>query len=317
MTKFIIRRLLLCLITFLGITIIVFGMTAMAPGSPIDALLADPGMTIQEMERRSAQLGLDQPLYVQYFTWLGELLKGNLGFSYRTSRSVNAMIGERLGPTMLLTFTSLFLAYLIAIPIGIASAKKPYSLRDYVSSACALITTALPGFFMGMVFIYIFSLKLGALPVGGMYSSGADKSFLSLLQHLILPALCLTIQQLGNVMRQTRSNMLEVLNEDYTRTAHAKGLNEFNVVYKHALRNAMIPIVTLFGTSIPFLIGGAVVTEQVFSWPGIGMLMVSSIQARDYPVIMGITVIVAIAVLLGNLLVDIAYGFLDPRIRYD
>lgn len=317
MSKYIIRRLLLCLVTFFGITVIVFIMNNMAPGSPLDALLADPGMTVQEMERRAQQLGLDQPLFVQYFSWLGELLKGNLGFSFRMSRSVNSIIAERLGPTLLLTFTSLVIAYLIAIPIGIASAKHPYSLGDYISSAGALTATALPGFFMGMIFIYVFALKLKWLPIGGMYSSSSDKSFWSMLQHLMLPAMCLAIQQIGNVMRQVRSNMLEVLGEDYVRTARAKGVSEHNVVYQHALRNAMIPVVTLFGTSIPFLIGGAVVTEQIFSWPGIGMLMVSSIQARDYPVIMGITVVVSIAVLLGNLLVDLAYGLLDPRIRYD
>ncbi len=317
MAKYFIRRLALCVITFIGITIIVYSMASLAPGSPLDAMLAEPGMSLEEQERLAEQWGLDRPVIVQYFSWFGQMVKGNLGYSYRTSQKVTDMVLEKLGPTVLLTFTSLILAYLIAIPIGIRSARKPYSAGDYVSSTCALIANALPGFFMGMVAIYLFSVKLGWLPMSGMYTSSSDKSVLDVARHLILPALCLAIQQLGSVMRQVRSNMLDILGEDYVRTARAKGLAEKRVVFLHALRNSMIPIITLFSTSIPFLIGGAVVTESIFSWPGLGSLMVTSIQARDYPVIMGISVVVALAVLIGNLLVDLVYGLLDPRVRYD
>jgi len=228
-----------------------------------------------------------------------------------------AMVGQRLGPTLLLTFASLLLAYLIAVPVGVFSATHPYSLGDYISSTAVLIVTAFPGFFLGMVFIYLFAVKLPILPMGGMYGSSSHKTALSMLDHLIMPATCLALQQLGNVMRQVRSSMREVLGEDYVRTARAKGLGENTVVYRHAFRNALIPVATLFSTSLPFLIGGAVVTEQVFSWPGMGQLMVTSILARDYPVIMGITVVVSLFVLIGNLLVDLLYGLLDPRIRYD
>jgi peptide/nickel transport system permease protein len=316
-SQYILRRVLCGIVTFFGITVIVYVMASFAPGSPMDAMLADPGMTAEEVARRAVQLGLDKPVYVQYFGWLGELLHGNLGFSYRTSQSVVTMIGQRLGPTLLLTFTSLLIAYLIAIPIGIYSSTHPYSTGDYISSTAILTATAFPGFFIGMIFIYLFAVKLPLFPMGGMYSSSSHKTFLSMIEHLAMPAMCLALQQLGNVMRQVRGSMREVLGEDYVRTARAKGLNEHVVVYRHAFRNALIPVATLFSTSLPFLIGGAVVTEQVFSWPGMGALMVTSILARDYPVIMGITVVVSIFVLIGNLLVDLAYGLLDPRIRYD
>jgi len=317
MSKYIARRLLLGILTFFGITVIVFFVSYAAPGTPLDYLLADPTISKEELARRAAQLGLDQPVYVQYFSWLKQLLRGNLGFSYRTYRSVTEMIGERLGNTLLLTFSSLFLTYLVAIPIGIHSARRPYSKSDFAAAAGALVVMALPGFFVGMFFIYLFSAKLGWLPMSGMYSSNASRSALDLLSHLIMPAICLAMQQIGNVMRQMRSSMLEVLSEDYIRTARSEGISERRVVYTHALRNALAPMATLLGSSLPFLVGGAVVTEQVFSWPGIGSLMVSSITTRDYPVIIGITVVVAIAVLLGNLLVDIAYGILDPKVRYN
>ena len=317
MSQYIVRRIMFGIVTFFGITIIVYAMTSFAPGSPLDAMLADPGMTAGEVARRPSKWGLDEPIYRQCVTWLGQLLRGNLGFSYRTSQSVMAMVGQRLGPTLLLTFASLLLAYLIAVPVGIFSATHPYSLGDYLSSTAVLIVTAFPGFFLGMVFIYLFAVKLPILPMGGMYGSSSHKTALSMLDHLIMPATCLALQQLGNVMRPVRSSMRAVLGEDYVRTARAKGLGENMVVYRHAFRNALIPVATLFSTSLPFLIGGAVVTEQVFSWPGMGQLMVTSILARDYPVIMGITVVVSLFVLIGNLLVDLLYGLLDPRIRYD
>jgi peptide/nickel transport system permease protein len=317
MGNYIFRRLLLVIVTFLGITIIVFFISYMAPGSPIDYLLAEPTISAEELVRRAEQLGLHKPVYIQYFSWLGQLLHGNLGFSYRTYRSVSEMIRECLGNTLLLTFSSLLIAYIIAIPIGIYSARRPYSPGDFLSATGALFAMAMPGFVIGMFFIFIFSAKLGWLPMSGMSSSNTSRSALDVLLHLIMPSLCLAIQQIGYIMRQMRSSMLDVLNEDYIRAARAKGLSTHHVVYTHALRNALAPMVTLFGTSLPFLIGGAVVTEQVFTWPGIGSLMVSSITARDYPVIMGITVVVAIAVLIGNLIVDITYGILDPKIRYN
>ena len=255
-------------------------------------------------------------MFIQYFYWLKELLIGNLGFSFRTGKPVLEMIASRIGPTFLLTFMSLVMAYVIAIPIGIISAIKPYTFWDYGSTVLAFLTAATPNFFLGLVCIFIFSVRLKLLPIGGMYYPGGEASISSLLIHLLMPSLVLAAQQFGSVMRHIRSGILEICREDYVRTARAKGVVERVVILKHILANSLIPIVTLLGLSIPFLVGGAVVTEQVFGWPGLGSLMVQSINARDYPVIMGITVVIAIAVLLGNLLADIAYGVLNPRISY-
>lgn len=317
MGNYIVRRIGLAIITFFGITILVYFMSTLAPGSPLDALMADPGMTKAELARRSAQLGLNQPAYIQYFTWLKELLHGNMGFSYTTYRPVTEIVTQRIGATLLLTVTAILLSYVIGIPLGIISSLKPYSLADYTSSTVAFILTGVPGFFTGMILIYIFSVVLQILPFGGMSDSGGSYSFLSVLQHLILPALAIALPEIGKVLRQVRGNMLEVLNEDYVRTARAKGVKESRVIVAHAFRNTLIPLVTILSGSVPFMIGGAVVVERVFGWPGLGTLMIDSITARDYPVIMGISVIIAAVVLIANLLTDIIYALLDPRITYN
>lgn len=314
--KYIIKRLLIAIPTFFGITILAYIISSMTPGSPLDMLLTDPYMTAEEIARRKVELGLDQPVIIQYFNWLMEFLKGNLGFSYRTHQPVIQMISQRIGPTLLLTCSSLIVSCLIAIPFGIMSATKPYSGWDYTSSGMSFLMAATPNFFAGLVFIYVFAVVLKVLPMGGMYDSSGTRSFGMLLKHLIMPTLVLSFQQIGSWVRYTRSSMMEVLEEDYIRTAKAKGLKWKTVICRHGLKNGLIPVVTEIGMSIPIMVGGAVVTEQVFSWPGIGTLMVQSINARDYPVIMGITVMVAAAVLIGNLVVDLIYGCLDPRISY-
>ena len=317
MTNYIIRRTALAVITFFGITILVYFMSTLAPGSPLDALLADPGMTKEEIARRSAELGLDQPVYIQYSSWLKEFLHGNMGFSYTSYRPVSDMITERIGATLSLTVTAILLSYLVGIPLGLISALKPYSLRDYSVSTAAFVMTGVPGFFLGMILIYIFAVKLKLLPFGGMYDSSGSHSIGVVIRHLILPAAAIAIPEIGKVMRHVRSNMLEVMNEDYVRTARAKGVRESAVVIVHAFRNTLIPIVTVLSGSIPFMIGGSVVVEKVFGWPGLGTLMINSITSRDYPVIMGISVVIAIVVLVTNLLVDILYAYLDPRITYN
>lgn len=317
MTNYIIRRTALAVITFFGITILVYFMSTLAPGSPLDALLADPGMTKEEIARRSAELGLDQPVYIQYLSWLKEFLHGNMGFSYTSYRPVSDMITERIGATLSLTVTAILLSYLVGIPLGLISALKPYSLRDYSVSTAAFVMTGVPGFFLGMILIYIFAVKLKLLPFGGMYDSSGSHSIGVVIRHLILPAAAIAIPEIGKVMRHVRSNMLEAMNEDYVRTARAKGVRESAVVIVHAFRNTLIPIVTVLSGSIPFMIGGSVVVEKVFGWPGLGTLMINSITSRDYPVIMGISVVIAIVVLVTNLLVDILYAYLDPRITYN
>ena len=314
MLKYTIKRLLIAIPTFLGITILVYLISELAPGGPLEMLVNDPMATKETMEALKEQMGLNDPAIVQYFRWLVNLLHGNLGVSYRNSLPVMGQVLEKLGPTLLLTLSSTVLSVIIAVPLGVMSAYKPYSAWDYISSGLAFVGASTPTFFTGLVLIYIFAVKLGILPMGGMYDAGIH-TFGSMIQHLILPCLVLTIFNIGSLLRQTRGSMMEVFNEDYIRTTRAKGLTEPRVVLVHGLRNALIPVVTVLSTMIPFMFGGAVVAEQVFSWPGLGSLMVQSINARDYPMIMGITVVIAAAVLIGNVLTDIAYSLLDPKIR--
>ena len=306
--KYIAKRLLIAIPTFLGITVLAYFILNLAPGSPLDALLADPKISPAELERKRIALGLDKPVVIQYFSWLNLLLHGDLGFSYSTQRPVAAMIGERLPATACLAGASILLSLIVAIPLGIYAASKPNSKRDYVSGGISLLMMATPNFFVGLVFIYLFAIVFKILPSGGMYDSAGVKSGAALMRHMIMPCLVLSFQQIGG--------MLEVMQEDYIRTARSKGLKKWGVIYKHGLKNALIPVITVVGMSIPSLVGGAVITEQVFGWPGVGSLMVTAINGRDYPVIMGITVMIAAAVLIANILTDVAYGLLDPRISY-
>lgn len=317
MPKYILRRIGLAIITFFGITVLVFMISSMASGSPLELLLSNQNISPAEVERQRIKLGLDQPIYIQYFNWLKKFFQGNLGESYRTGQPVMEMIMNGLWPTVLLAFSSVIVACLIAFPLGIQSARHQNRGWDNFSSLFSFLTTSTPSFFLALIFLYFFAVKLKLLPIGGMYESGQQETLGSLLQHLFMPAVVLGMQMVGSLIQYTRSSMLEVMREDYVRTARSKGLKERAVIIKHVLRNSLIPVVTYLGMEIPLLIGGAVVTEQVFSWPGIGNLMIKSIDSRDYPVVMGITVLVAVAVLVFNILTDLIYGILDPRIRYD
>lgn len=317
MPKYILRRIGLAIITFFGITVLVFMISSMASGSPLELLLSNQNISPAEVERQRIKLGLDQPIYIQYFNWLKNFFQGNLGESYRTGQPVMEMIMNGLWPTVLLAFSSVIVACLIAFPLGIQSARHQNRGWDNFSSLFSFLTTSTPSFFLALIFLYFFAVKLKLLPIGGMYESGQQETLSSLLQHLFMPAVVLGMQMVGSLIQYTRSSMLEVMREDYVRTARSKGLKERAVIIKHVLRNSLIPVVTYLGMEIPLLIGGAVVTEQVFSWPGIGNLMIKSIDSRDYPVVMGITVLVAVAVLVFNILTDLIYGILDPRIRYD
>ena len=317
MPKYILRRIGLAIITFFGITVLVFMISSMASGSPLELLLSNQNISPAEVERQRIKLGLDQPIYIQYFNWLKNFFQGNLGESYRTGQPVMEMIMNGLWPTVLLAFSSVIVACLIAFPLGIQSARHQNRGWDNFSSLFSFLTTSTPSFFLALIFLYFFAVKLKLLHIGGMYESGQQETLGSLLQHLFMPAVVLGMQMVGSLIQYTRSSMLEVMREDYVRTARSKGLKERAVIIKHVLRNSLIPVVTYLGMEIPLLIGGAVVTEQVFSWPGIGNLMIKSIDSRDYPVVMGITVLVAVAVLVFNILTDLIYGILDPRIRYD
>jgi peptide/nickel transport system permease protein len=226
------------------------------------------------------------------------------------------MILERLGATLLLTISATTVSAITAILLGIMSAYKPYSMWDYVSSAFSFIGASMPNFFVGLLLIFAFAVKLNILPSSGMYDSASFKTPLSLIRHMLLPMVTLCFQQIGSILRQTRGSMLEALGNDFIRTTRAQGLPETVVVFRHGLRNAVIPILTVLGGMLPFIVGGAVVTEQLFSWPGLGSLMVQSINSRDYPTIMGLTVFIAIVILAGNVILDVLYGVADPRIRH-
>lgn len=318
MLRYVLKRILQAIPILIGITIIVYALASASPGSPIDMFISNnSSMTDEAIAALEEKMGLDKPVYVQYWNWLKAMVSGDMGFSYRTYEPVWDMIRVRIGPTLLLTGTALILSLLISIPLGALAAYRPYSLGDYLSSGLSFLGAATPNFFASLVFVYFFAVKLGWLPASGMYNSLSDKSFSSLLPHLVMPCCVLALQLLGGFLRQMRSSMLDALGDDYVNTARAKGLKERTVVFLHVLKNSLIPLVSQIGLSIPLLIGGAVVTEQIFSWPGIGSLMVLSINNRDYPTIMGLTVVISVFVLLGNIVVDIVYGLLDPRIRYD
>lgn len=314
---YVIKRLMTAIPTFLGITVLVYILASLTPSSPLEILFNDPSATPEEIARKSRELGLDQPVVIQYLHWLGQLLIGNMGTSIRTNMPVMDMVSQRIIPTLILTGSAMLITVIISLPLGVMSAYKPYSRWDYVSSGLSFIGSAMPNFFAGLVLIYLFCIQLRLFPTSGMYDTSGVRTLPMFLHHLVLPSVVLAVQLIGSLIRQCRGSMIEVLQDDYVRTARAKGLGERAVLIKHALRNAWIPLVSWFSTQIPFLIGGAVVTEQIFGWPGLGSLMVQSINARDYPVIMGVSVVIAIVVLIGNLLVDLVYGMLDPRIKYN
>jgi len=316
MLNYIARRILIAIPVFLGITIIAFFLIYMAPGNPVDMLI-NPHVTQAALDAKSEALGLNQPIYVQYFKWFSNMLHGNLGYSMKTYRPVTEMIGERIGPTLLLMGLSLLVGFIIAIPIGILSATKQYSKLDYAAITGSFLGISVPNFFLGLGLVYIFSVKLRWLPSSGMINIGQGGGFTDRLLHLILPVTVLAANVAGRDVRYIRSSMLEILGQDYLRTARAKGLREFFVINKHALRNALIPIVTILGLEIPIMFAGAVVTEKIFSWPGIGQLTIDSILSRDYPTVMGLNILAAVIVLAANLITDIIYAFVDPRIKYN
>lgn len=313
--KYILKKLVVVCFLMFGITILVYIMAEMCPGSPLTMLLQNPNISAADIEAAEARYGLDQPVIVQYFRWLGNCLKGNLGYSYRTGQPVAEMIGECIGATLMLSISSTVLALLIAIPLGALAAYKPYTIWDYASSAFSFLGAASPSFFVGLIAIYFLAVKIGLFPTGGMYDNSGARVWTDYLHHMFLPMIVLAFSQLGMYIRQTRSSMLDALNDDYVRTARSKGVGEKGVIFLHALRNSLIPVVTQVGLSLPTLIGGAVVIERVFTWPGLGTLMVNSIDGRDYPAIMGITVVISAVVLIGNMIVEILYSVLDPRIR--
>ena len=311
MTKYIIKRILIAIPVLLGITVIDYAIMCMA-GSPLEML---QGPRVSEAAVQAIALGLDKPFYVQYFVWLGQLLHGNMGYSIKNYQPVADMIASHLGPTLLLMGVSLFVSILLAVPSGIYSAIHQYSKGDYTVVTLSFLGSSIPGFFLAMLLIYLFTVKLGWLPSGGMTTLGTSGGAADVAAHMVMPVIVLAVSMAGTNIRYIRSAVLEILQQDYLRTARAKGIGHFLVINKHALRNALVPIVTVIGMEIPVLFGGSIIVEQVFSWPGLGLMTMSAITNRDYPVIMGVCLLSAIVVLLGNLLTDILYAVVDPTIK--
>ncbi|MDR1784881.1 MAG: ABC transporter permease [Spirochaetaceae bacterium] len=316
MKNYLIRRIALMVPILFGVSFIVFFIIHLAPGSPMD-LMVSPTMTEEARRELEHSLGFDAPIHTQYAAWLGNVFRGNLGYSYSSYRPVGDLIAERLPATFLLMGTSLLLGLLGAIPLGVVSAVKQRSPFDYVSTFIAFFGVSAPNFFLGLGLIYIFSIKLRALPSSGMYTLGGRGGPWDVARHMVMPCIVLSINICGRFLRYIRSAMLDVLRQDYIRTATAKGVGFFSRLSVHAFRNALLPLITLVGLEIPALLGGAVVTEQIFSWPGVGRLTVDAIMTRDYPVLMGINLMAAVMVLLASLITDILYAVADPRIKYN
>lgn len=322
MGRFIIRRLLQTVPLIIGITIITFSLANLVPGSPVTGLEFNPRTSPEDVERIRNSLGLNDPVYVRYFSWVSNVAQGDFGVSMRTFRPVRETIIEKLPNTLLLTGTALLLALVFSIPVGVYSAVRRNTWFDNTSTAGAVAGFSMPTFWLGILAILLFSVKFGEwglpnLPAGGSSDLRAGGGFWDRLEHLILPATTLAVVQTAAWTRYIRSQMLEVLNQDYMRTAHAKGLTEKIVIFRHGLRNAVLPLVTLLGIAIPDLFGGSLIIEQIFAWPGIGQLGFNAALNKDYTLVMGIVLFVSVLVILGNLVADIVYGILDPRIRYD
>lgn len=322
MYKYIVRRVLVFIPMLFILTIIVFGLALLAPGDALTGQsLSDPNVDPEVYEKQREALGLNDPVPVQYFRWISSVAQGDLGNSLVfNGRSVAELIEARLANTLYLGLFSLLITIVIAIPIGIYSARHPYSLLDYGATGFGFFGLAIPNFFFGLIAIYFLSIKLGWFPAQGTLSTPGltgFEAFMDRIHHMILPGITLGLAGTATYMRYMRSEVLDVLGSDYIRTAKAKGMSDSNVLYKHTLRNALIPIITLMGFEVGVLLGGAVITEQVFQYPGLGTLFLSSVTNRDYPVVMAIAMILGILILVGNLLADIFYSIIDPRIRYD
>ena len=320
MTQYLIRRLLIAIPVFIGITMLVYGGVALAPGDPLQNMVSFEQLmeaTPAEIALMRRSLGLDQPLPVRYAKWLREMLKGNLGYSLKKKAPVVDLIEQRFVNTLQLAGAALFLSLVTGIASGVIMALKQYSWMDYALSLVALGQWSMPAFFVALAAMWLFAIKLHWLPAFGMYTVGQDPSLWDSLRHLIMPATILSLPRSASFARYTRASMLEALHSEYVTTARAKGLQERAIVLRHVARNAALPVITMIGLSIPQLLSGAVITETIFAWPGMGKLSVSATLSRDVPLLMGTVILAAILVLLSNLATDLAYAVADPRIRYD
>ena len=327
MGRWLARRLIITAVTFLGISLLVFTLMRLTPVDPVDLLLFNlrqsGGLSTEDIQRiretYRIALGLDQPIPIQYLLWVREAVtNGSLGFSFVSGRPSLEMVLERVPPTLILMGTALALELVIGIPLGILAALRRNRVTDYVVSAFGLSIVAVPSFFLGLAAIYVFSVRLNALPAGGMFtptSRGVD--LVDVARHLIMPALILGLAGMGPIIRYVRTSIIETLGKEYLVTARAKGLPRPAIVIRHAFPNALLPLITFVGIEVGRLMAGAFVVEQIFTWPGMGSLALDAINSRDYPVVQAFAITVAMVVLAGNLLADLAYGVADPRIRLE
>ncbi len=309
MYKYILKRLGMFIIVLLGVTIVVFSIMNLTPGDPAEIILGHSA-SHASIEKLRVEMGLDRPFYVRYFDYMSGLLKGDLGNSYKNNISVMSQIRDKLPNTILLASSGMLIAILIGIPVGIISARKQYTAFDNIAMICALIGASTPAFWLGLVLVIVFALNLGWFP-----SSGMGFGLTGTLKSLVLPALTIGTGVSAVIARMTRSAMLEVVRQDYISTARAKGISESRVTIRHMLRNALIPIITVIGLQFGLLLGGSVMTETVFSWPGLGRYVVEAIKTRDTPSVLGSVIVLSILFSFVNLCVDILYAFVDPRIK--
>ncbi|MGD8660082.1 MAG: ABC transporter permease [Desulfobacterales bacterium] len=313
---FFLRRLLSAIPVMFIITFATFVLMQMLPGGPLAAYENNPEISQEDIERLRHEMGLDRPIPVQYWAWLKNFVRGDWGYSFATKRPVLREIWDRLPNTLYLTGFSLILALIIAIPVGIISATRQYSIFDHITTTLTYVGRSMPVYYSGLLLIIIFSIWLRWFPSGGMHTLGKEFSIIDSLRHLFLPVVSLSTLIAAKYVRFLRTSMLEVIHQDYIRTAAAKGLHERIIIFKHAFRNAAIPLVTVVAIDLPVLFAGALFTETVYSWPGMGRLFVDSATRFDYSIVMGIVAAIAFLVVVSNLIADVIYGILDPRITY-
>ena len=319
MGRYVLRRLAISVPVLLFVTVIAFALVNLAPGDPVTAMI-NPATRAELgpewVAERQKSLGLDKPVAYRYGIWLQEVVRGNLGYSMIGGQSVSSQIGARIGPTLLLMTSAIALGTLIGIPLGVYSAIRPNSWPDYLLTVLGFLAISTPIFFLGLAMMYIFAVNLQWLPTSGMRTLGQPKSLRDLIEHMVMPVAALALVHIPLVMRYTRASMIEALRQDFVTTARAKGLREKSVVARHAFRNALIPLITIIGLSLPELLSGAVITETIFQWPGMGLLAMRAVNARDYPLVLGVILVTACMVLISNLISDLCYAVADPRIRY-
>ncbi|MFA5097062.1 MAG: ABC transporter permease [Candidatus Margulisiibacteriota bacterium] len=321
MRRYIVKRLISLIPLLLGVSLVSFLIMHLAPGDPT-AMLTDPSVKPEELLRLRQNWGLDRPLIVQYFYWLWHAIRFDFGTAYMLNRPVSAVIAERLPATLLLMGTSFAVTLLIAVPLGVLSAAKKKGWFDNLVTVISFAGMSIPSFWLALMLMLLFSVKLNLLPAGGMYDPSLQtpsflKSAIDVALHMALPVATMVIVALAGITRYVRSSMLEALSQNYIKAARARGLFERTVIFKHALRNALLPLITLIGLSLPELFGGAFIVETIFAWPGMGRLGVAAVFSRNYPVIMGVVMFSAFLIVIGNLLADVCYALADPRIRYE